>query len=181
MLFKFRFGNSGPNPLKFMAPHPQHNKTFSGPLSFSLPSIFSQGCFMLEDANKSCPDVICIRAGFQSSYLWLQMFILMGYCAILLCRPSWPYMHVLSNARTLFFKIYHFSPTEWSLVTSGAKNVTPVETQRNILPMPHVDTVQTAWLWNHGQWALGKQKEGVVQALATVPAMRQSYTVTGLQ
>lgn len=112
MLFKFRFGNSGPKPLKFMVPHPQHNKTFSGPLSFSLPSIFSQGCFMLEDANKSCPDVICIRAGFQSSYLCLQMFILMGYCAILLCRPSWPYMHVLSNARTLFFKIYHFSPIE---------------------------------------------------------------------
>lgn len=136
MLFKFRFGNSGLNPLKFMAPHPEHNKTFSGLLSFSLPSIFSQGCFMLEDANKSCPDVICIRAGFQSSYLWLQMFILMGYCAILLCRPSWPYMLVLSNASILFFKIYNFSPIEWLLVTRGAKNLTPVETQRIFLPMP---------------------------------------------
>lgn len=83
MLFKFRFGNPSLNPLIFMAPHPQHNKTFRGLLSSLLPSIFSQGCFMLEDANKSCPDVICIRAGFQSSYLWLQMFILMGYCAIL--------------------------------------------------------------------------------------------------
>lgn len=63
---------------------------------------------MLEDANKSCPDVICIRAGFQSSYLWLQMFILMGYCAILLCRPSLPYMRVLSNARILFFQNISF-------------------------------------------------------------------------
>lgn len=97
---------------------------------------FSQGCFRLEDANKSCPDVICIRAGFQSSYLWLQMFILMGYCAILLCRPSWPYMHVLSDARTLFFKRYHFSPIERLLVTRGAKKCNTCRNTRMFLPMP---------------------------------------------
>lgn len=111
---------------------------------------------MLEDANKSGPDVICIRAGFQPSYLCLQMFILMGYCAILQCRPSWPSMHVLSNARTLFFKMYHFSPIEWLLVTRGAKNVTPVETQSVFLPVPCADTLQSACLWNHDLWALGK-------------------------
>lgn len=144
MLFKFRFGNCCLNPLKFMAPHPQHNKIFSGPLSFSLPSIFSQGCFMLEDAYKSCPDVICIRAGIS-----VQLSVVANvYFNGLLCNPC---RVDLSGLICMFsavpvhcFQIYNFSPKELLLVTRGTKNVTPVVTQKYFYQCPRVDFVLNA-------------------------------------
>lgn len=81
MLFKFRFGNCCPSPLKFMAPHPKHNKIFSGPLSFLL---LSPGCFMPKDACKKLSRCYLYQSrDFRPAICGCKCLFLRDYCAII--------------------------------------------------------------------------------------------------
>lgn len=85
---------------------------------------------MLEDAYKSCPDVICIRAGIS-----VQLSVVANvYFNGLLCNPC---CADLSGLICMFsampahcFWRYYFSPIAVELVTGEEqKNVTPVGAQ----------------------------------------------------
>lgn len=64
--------------------------------------------------------------GFQPSYLWLQMFILMGYCAILAARTSVALYVRSQRCQHIAFGDIILVQSQWNWSLGGAKNVTPV-------------------------------------------------------
>lgn len=91
--------------------------------------------------------------GFRSSYLWLQMFILMGYCAILAVWTSVA-LYVCSQwCQHIVFRYIILSPIALLLVTGGAKNVTPVGAET--LFSPRSARRLGAKRRRRGRWAVG--------------------------
>lgn len=89
---------------------------------------------MLEDAYKSCPDVICIRAGISGQLSVVANVYFNG----LLCNPCCVDLSGLictfSAMPAHCFEIYYSSPIALLLATGGAKNVTPVGAQAMFSP-----------------------------------------------
>lgn len=67
---------------------------------------------------------------FQSSYLWLQMFILMGYCAILAVQTSAALYVCSQPCQHIAFGDFIFVQSQWNWSLGEAKNVTPVGARR---------------------------------------------------
>lgn len=87
--------------------------------------------------------------GFESSYLWLQMFILMGYCAILAARTSLalyvcsqPCQHIAFGD---FFFLFFSVQSQWKWSLGGGKNVTPVGARAVFLAELGAKLVGVGW------------------------------------
>lgn len=136
--------------------------------------------------------------GFQSSYLWLQMFILMGYCAILAVWTSVA-LYVCSQwCQHIVFRYIILSPIALLLVTGGSEKCNTCRSRDGIFAkvraaagceaeaagplgggwergtFPRAETKSSAW---STQYALGVY---FTIAVATTRGMGLSYVAGNL-
>lgn len=82
---------------------------------------------------------------FQSSYLWLQMFILMGYCAILAARTSVALYVRSQPCQHVAFGDFYFSPVTVELVPGGSKKCNTCRSPGGVLAELGAKLVGVGW------------------------------------